>query len=114
MTLWSMKFVIPDEDEAITNGIHLMHLMKHPSSSNSSEQAKSWIGKRVAIGGIEENGNTLSREGILVKIEFVPGRPAWPIVISACPVGTVKSVDIKRKIIYIRVKPHDYHIESTG
>ena len=109
-----MKFVVPDEDEAIINGIHLRHLMKHPAPSNPSEQAKSWIGKRVALDGMEENGNTLKVEGISVKIEFVPGRPVWPIVITACPVGTVKSVDIKRKIIYIRVKPQDYHIESTG
>jgi hypothetical protein len=102
------------EDAAITNGIRLLHEMDYSTPSDSLMEAKTWVGKRVAfdVGG-HMPPRIIVADGVTLEVEFPPSAP-WPIVTGSCLVGTIKSVDMKRKIIYIRSKVQEYHIFFYG
>jgi len=113
---WLTVF-LTSEEKAKKNGVRLLHIMEYPAPSDPLQQAQSWIGKRVAF----ECENSIPPhvkvgEGVHIEVEFVPTQTnqSQPIVLESCIVGTVVSVDLKRKIIRIRSQYQDWHIGAIG
>ena len=106
------------EKVAITNGRTVLSAVLS-GDAQSKTNVQALIGSKVVfVGGAappEDNANLVVWSNVVVEVELRPSRNVIPrsVYWEAEVLGTLQSVDFKRKIIRIRAKPDDWRHQDT-
>ncbi len=113
---WILAGLYPGQNEAAANGIRLLHFVDHPKKIEPDEEAKAWIGKRVAFRGSSVPYRMEIGSGVFVEVEYeqsVANRQ-WPIILDSSIIGTVTTVDRRNRTVHIRANFRDWNLLGTG
>jgi hypothetical protein len=103
--------------EAVSNGDRILEILEFPPV-DAPELVKPFIGQKVAFYGITQdssNANLLIAEDVILDVEIIANWDPRPVATSwdATAMGTLKSVNIATKTVFIRCKREDWQVVQT-